>query len=58
MKPMPKMTMPARTMPCDPNRSTIQPSTGPSSATSVDLSAAAPEMAVLLQPRSSTRTAT
>ena len=47
-----------RTIACGPNRSISQPSTGPTIADSTDCSAAAPDSAVLLHPRSSDNTAT
>ena len=57
MKPTPNRMTPARIMPCEPKRSMIQPSSGPIAAASRDCMAAAPDRAVLLQPRSSVSTA-
>jgi hypothetical protein len=58
MKPSAKITTPATIMRRAPDRSITQPSSGPRMAASSDCSAAAPDSAVLLQPRSSTSTAT
>jgi len=58
IRPAPNTTTPMRMMLCGPKRSMIQPITGPRIATSICCSAAAPESAVLLQPRSSRSTAT
>jgi hypothetical protein len=58
ISPAPKISTPARIRRCAPNRSIIQPSSGPMIAVSTDCSAAAPDSEVLLQPRSADSTAT